>query len=96
MTNNFTIDDVIDLPPDTKRIFKETFNNIRFTHNAEHIILALLKRIYKGEASEIQLTNIISRCLAINKGGNATIINSATIDGIINDELSKLNHSAND
>ncbi|ELB6959096.1 hypothetical protein RH553_003569 [Salmonella enterica] len=95
MPNNFTIDDVIDLPPDIKRIFKETFNNIRFTHNAEHIILALLKRIYKGEISEMQLANIIKRCLAINRDGNATIINSATIDGIINDELSKLNHSAN-
>lgn len=51
MNTKFTIDDLNDLPPDVKQIFKKNLSNIRFTKDAEHTLLLLLKSVYKGDVS---------------------------------------------
>ncbi|HAW2832341.1 TPA: hypothetical protein JLR02_000955 [Escherichia coli] len=92
----FTIDDLDDLPPDVKQIFKKNLLNIRFTKDAEHTLLLLLKSVYKGDISEIVLTNIIKRCFGLNHVSEATIINDATVKNIISEEITALNTAKND
>lgn len=96
MTNEFTVDDLIDLPPDVKRIFKESYPNIRFTHNAELVILLLLQRTYKGQSSQVLFANTMKRCIELNNSNNAIIINDTEIKSIIDDEALKLNSPSND
>ncbi len=96
MINEFTVDDLIDLPPDVKRIFKENYPNVRFTHNAELVILLLLQRTYKGQSSQVLFANTMKRCIELNNSNNAIIINDTEIKSIIDDEALKLNSPSND
>ncbi|WP_230041849.1 hypothetical protein [Escherichia coli] len=96
MNTIFTIDDLDDLPPDVKQIFKAHLSKIRFTKDAEHTILLLLKSVYKGDISEILLANIIKRCLGLNNVSETAIINDTTVKNIINEEITTLNTAKND
>ncbi|EFJ2136747.1 hypothetical protein G6K55_003827 [Escherichia coli] len=96
MNTIFTIDDLDDLPPDVKQISKAHLSNIRFTKDAEHTILLLLKSVYKGDISEILLANIIKRCLGLNNVSETAIINDTTVKNIISKEITTLNTAKND
>lgn len=95
MNTTFTIDDLNDLPPATKQIFKECLSSIRFTEDAESSILALMKCVYKNEVTEMLLANVIGRCLELNRTNEAVIINNNSITNIINEENRKLSSPAN-
>ncbi|HAH9743612.1 TPA: hypothetical protein HIF17_000297 [Escherichia coli] len=96
MNTKFTIDDLDDLPPDVKQIFKTHLSNIRFTKDAEHTLLLLLKSVYKGDIQEIVLTNIIKRYFGLNNISETAIINDTTVKNIISEEITVLNTAKND
>ncbi|WP_247964119.1 hypothetical protein [Escherichia coli] len=96
MNTKFTIDDLDDLPPDVKQIFKTHLSKIRFTKDAEHTLLLLLKSVYKGDIPEIVLTNIIKRCFGLNNISETAIINDTTVKNIISEEITVLNTAKND
>ncbi|EEG6288808.1 hypothetical protein G3E01_003244 [Salmonella enterica subsp. enterica] len=96
MNNKFTIDDLNDLPPDVKRIFKQNLPNIRFTKDAEQNILSVLKSTHKNQMAQILLANIIMRCFGLNSANESTIISSDLINEIITEENIKLNTPIND